>query len=780
VPNSVNSGSRQRSLGLRLLGLIVLAGALFALLTTGVQLYGEYRQDLATIDEQLDGLQHSVVDSLANSVWSFNETQIRLQLAGLLRTRDVQYVQVRVRGGPLLIAGQRTAKRSIERDYALRFPGPRPVELGTLTVSVSLDGVHRRLLERGAIILASESAKTLFIALLLLFVFNRWVTRHLTRMAHYTRTLRLDGSSQPLRLERRHRADADELDQVVAALNDMRAALGAELARRATVDSERARLFDALEGSRSLLQAIIDNTPVLIFVRSLESRYLLVNQRYRDAFCGGADVVGRTPEEVLPERAAAIQASDQLVLASGAPIEWEFASQPNEETGEGARIFLGQKFPLRDADGKLFAIGCIAADISERKRAEAELTRHRDHLEELVQARTSELTVAKERADVANRAKSAFLAGMSHELRTPLNGILGYAQILGRDTGLSDRQRKGISTIQHCGEHLLTLINDILDLSRVEAGRLELYPCAVELASFLRVIADAVRVKAEEKGLLFLFNATSDLPRAVQVDDRRLRQVLLNLLGNAVKFTARGEVRLRVQRLGHDEARAQLRFEVEDSGPGIDAQHLETIFLPFEQAGDAQMRIGGTGLGLAISRQLVRLMGDDVHVQSRVGEGSRFWFELWLPLVHGAAEAPAPAHAVVGYDGRRRHVLIVDDIAENRSLVVDLLRGLGFETHEAADGREGVAQAAALRPDLILMDNVMPVMGGQEATRRLRALPALSAVPIIAVSASASSADQRLSLDAGADAFVAKPIDVDVLLQHVGRLLHLSWVHAKA
>jgi signal transduction histidine kinase/ActR/RegA family two-component response regulator len=415
--------------------------------------------------------------------------------------------------------------------------------------------------------------------------------------------------------------------------------------------------------------------------------------------------------------------------------------------------------------------------IAERRHAEEELTRHRDHLEELVAARTAELTVAKERADVANRAKSAFLASMSHELRTPLNGVLGYAQILGRDKALSERQRKGVSVIQHCGEHLLTLINDILDLSRVEAGRLELYASAVELGPFLRVIGDAVRVKAEEKNLLFSFEADPDLPRAVQADERRLRQVLLNLLGNAVKFTEHGQVRLSVHCLGWQEQRVQLRFEVVDTGPGIAEDMQEAIFLPFEQAGDLQMRTSGTGLGLAISRQLVRLMGDDVHVQSRLGEGSRFWLDLWVPLARTAAEAPVQARTVVGYDGPRRRVLVVDDIAENRSLIVDLLRGLGFDTHEACDGRDGVARAAALRPDLILMDNVMPVMGGQEATRRLRALPEIGRVPIIAVSASATLADQHHSLSAGADAFVPKPVDIDILLQHIGKLLELSWVH---
>jgi PAS domain S-box-containing protein len=766
------SPPRQRRLSYRLLGIIALASAMLALLASAVQLYVDYRRERDAIDVLLDRLEQSTVHSLANSVWSFNETQIRLQLAGLLRTRDVQYVQVQPVGGQPIEAGRRSAAHSIERHYALRLPEGGPSQIGTLTVTVSLDAAQHRLIQRGAVILVTETAKMLLIALLLLFVFNRWVTRHLVRMADYARALRLDHMGEPLRLQRRADAARDELDLVAAALNEMSAALAKELQRRAAIDAERARLFDAYESNRRLLQGIVENTPALVFVRDLQSRYLLANQRYRDAFCGGEDVVGRAADDVLPARSAAIQESDQRVIDTEAPLEYEFESQDPD----APRTYLGQKFPLRDTEGRLFAIGCIATDITELKRAQAELTRHRDHLEDLVEGRTAQLTLAKERADVANRAKSTFLANMSHELRTPLNGILGYAQILARDAALSERQAKGLSVIRHSGEHLLTLINDILDLSRVEAGRLEMVLEPVELAPFLRVVCDAIRVKAEEKGLLFSFSAAPNLPRAVQADEKRLRQVLLNLLGNALKFTERGQVWLRVSRLSNAGDEAVLRFEVEDSGTGIPAEHLETIFMPFEQVGDLRSRIGGTGLGLAISRQFVRMMGADIGVQSLPGRGSIFWFEVSLPVAQAEPELPAGEQIIVGYEGERRRVLVVDDIAENRNTVVDLLGALGFEMHEAADGQEGLAQAAAVRPHLIVMDNVMPRMNGAEATRRLRQMGGIGAVPVIAVSASATSQDESNNLAAGANVFMSKPIDMELLLRHIGSLLGVRWV----
>jgi PAS domain S-box-containing protein len=770
----------RRRLGYRLLGVIALASALLALASTSAQLYADYRRDLDAIDAQLAQLQQSTVDSLANSVWSFNEPQIRLQLAGLLHTRDVQYVLVEPEGGAPIGAGQRSAARSIERRYELRH-GPGGPVLGGLTVSVGLDGLQRQLAERGLIILASETAKMLLIALLLLFVFNRWVTRHLESMADHARKLRLERLGDPLRLQRTSGTAPDELDEVVTALNEMSAALAQELQLRTAADAERRSAEEAVRRSEENYRGIVEGALEGIVRVSPEGRLLSANPAAARML--GYETPGQlieTVQDVQHQLYADPQAREallEMLMSKGAVQgrEIEFRRQD----GQTLWALISTRL-VRDDAGRPLYLETFASDVTARKRAEAELSRHREQLEELVRERTAELTVAKERAEVANQAKSTFLANMSHELRTPLNSILGFAQLLARDASLSERQAKRLAIIRNSGEHLLALINDILDLSRVESGRVELYPVPVELAPFLRVIADAMRVKADEKGLMFSFSVRSPLPHAVLVDDKRLRQVLLNLLGNAVKFTARGQVELCVNRLDGGAEAARLRFEVSDSGPGIAPEHMEAIFRPFEQVGDAASRFGGTGLGLAISRQLVRLMGDDIRVQSTVGRGSRFWFELTLPQLSLAwpEAAGSPGDAIVGYEGERRRVLIVDDIAENRTLLVELLGGLGFETHEAADGREGLDRAAALRPHLIVMDNVMPVMDGLEATRHLRRLAGFASVPVIAISASATSADGENCLAAGANAFMAKPVDADMLLQHIGSLLSLTWQRA--
>jgi len=387
------------------------------------------------------------------------------------------------------------------------------------------------------------------------------------------------------------------------------------------------------------------------------------------------------------------------------------------------------------------------------------------------------------------RQRSQFLAQMSHELRTPLNAIIGYTHLLGRDRAhLTERQAAGLATINQSGQHLLTLIDDILDLARVEAGKMSLHPAAVNLGGFLQILANIIRVKAEEKCLAFSYELAPGLPAAVTVDETRLRQVLLNLLGNAVKFTDSGTVSLRVLPApqadmpdGEDgQATARLRFEVADSGIGMTAQQLGRIFQPFEQVATAQRREGGTGLGLTISQELVRLMGGRIAVTSEPGKGSTFWFDITVPVATAAPVTVAPQETLVGYEGERKRLLVVDDVAPNRAMLLDLLQDAGFVVAAATNGLECLVLLDTFRPDLILMDVMMPVMDGNETTRQIRRMPGWDGIPIVAVTASASAEDEHTSRDAGANAFLAKPIDHDLLLRTVGKLLSLKWITEQA
>lgn len=424
----------------------------------------------------------------------------------------------------------------------------------------------------------------------------------------------------------------------------------------------------------------------------------------------------------------------------------------------------------------------LLAEIEQRKAVEEALRNSQEQLEQ-----------AKQAAESANQAKSEFLANMNHELRTPLNGILGYAQILRRDNNTTAEQQKGIAIIQQCGNHLLTLINDVLDLAKIEARKLELFPQDFHLQNFLVATAEICRIKAHQKGIAFTSEFAADLPLAVYADDKRLRQVLLNLLSNAVKFTETGSVTFRVERLkepatthtppmtAHKPAVAEtLRFVVQDTGVGIPSDRLTKIFQPFEQIGKQEHKAAGTGLGLAITAQILDMMGSQIQVESRFGEGSTFWFDLPLSLAQDTwheIEESVPDPQIIGFEGESRKILVVDDHVENRSVIGSMLEPLGFEIFEATDGCQGIEQAQRLNPDLIITDLVMPELDGIEMVRRVRQIPEFAHIPILASSASISLVNPQESIEAGCNSFIPKPIEFEELLKALENLLNLTWIY---
>ena len=383
------------------------------------------------------------------------------------------------------------------------------------------------------------------------------------------------------------------------------------------------------------------------------------------------------------------------------------------------------------------------------------------------------LQLAKEQAERANQAKSRFLTGMSHELRTPLNSILGYAQLLQNDGSIPAPRRQALGVIRQSGEHLLMLINDILDVARNEAGQIKLAHDKINFPEFLQQIVRMFRLQAEDKGIVFRYQALGTLPPMVRADEKRLRQILINLLSNAMKFTDHGEVVLMVTC-----KREITRFQIKDTGAGIRAQDLEHIFQPFQRGPESTGgRAEGIGLGLTISRMLTELMGGVLSVESTVGVGSTFQVKMPLPEVHTPQSAHRTRSRIAGYRGHRRTILVVDDQPDHRHWLVTALQPLGFQVSEAADGVECLRQVGAQTPDVVLIDLVMPEMDGFEATRRLRADQRTRGCVIVAVSANAFTEDREQCIAAGCNDFIPKPIDLDDLLAALKVQLGLEWMH---
>ncbi|MCF8387999.1 MAG: response regulator [Bacteroidales bacterium] len=619
---------------------------------------------------------------------------------------------------------------------------------GSILLNVSTE-VLRKQITYYILLMTGLMIAFIFIGYMLASKFQRYITEPVIKLSHFTNTISRTGNYNK-RIEKTGKCEISELYD---RFNEM-----LEQIQKREKEKEQAEL--QIRESNEKLNLILDNSPLGIFHYTENGNITTCNKGLEDLFgFTKKDIISKNLHQTI-EDGEMLKVFKRSLTGKRAVFRGEYTSSIT-----GRKLFVRTIYtPLFDSDGKLIGGIGIYEDISEQKRIE-------------------DLQVEKESAIKANKAKSIFLANMSHEIRTPLNAILGFLQLMKKDDRLTGDMLSNLETINSSGEHLLALINDILEMSKIEAGRVQVYQSTFNLKIFLRDIELMFRVRTQSKGLSLSFEINPEVPEFVITDEGKLRQILINLLGNAVKFTKKGGILTRVwsKKLPGNNY-YELVIEVEDTGAGIEEKELNKLFMHFEQTKSGRQSHSGTGLGLAISKEYIKMLKGDINVKSKSGEGSVFRF--FIQIKEGKEEdvkLPEADEMVIGI--RKGYptykVLVVDDKKPNRDLLSKMLTMVGFNIRSAGDGSEALKIFQEWKPDLIMMDMFMPVMDGFEAIRKIRKLPGGEKTVIFAVTASVFEEDRHEILDSGADEFIKKPFRENEVLNKIRDYLKIEYEYKK-
>jgi signal transduction histidine kinase/ActR/RegA family two-component response regulator len=618
----------------------------------------------------------------------------------------------------------------------------------------------------------------------------RWIAEPILSLNLAAKDIAKGERHKPVNISQIH-----EVGELALSFNQMAEQLQNSLA-------ELQSLNQALSQSERRLQDFLEALPVGVTVMNPDGSIAYVNATGECLFRKGI-VPNVTAQDLSQTYQVFRTGTDQLYptdeLAGIRALRGETVSIDDLEIRFDSVEIVPLKInsiPIYNSEGKIvYAINAYE-NISEIQEAKAVLTDYNRVLKQQVEARTTELVAAKEASEIANRAKSRFLANMSHELRTPLNAILGFTQLIGHHPKLPQECREQTEIIQRSGHHLLKLINDVLDMAKIESGHLSINETCFDLYGVLDDVKSMFYFKAQEKGLQLSVEYAPEVPRYLQTDEMKLRQVLINLLGNAIKFTQTGGVSLWVRREGENPDAGtvlenqgggisripgkMLAFEVRDTGPGIPSEDIPSLFDAFVQTKSRSNVPEGTGLGLPISRKFVQLMGGEIIVESEVGRGS--CFTVYLPVkevseIPEATPETVPRPVALVPNQPRYRIAIVDDQLDNRQLLIALLSPLGFELREATNGFEAIALWSEWHPDLMFMDMQMPVLDGYQATQQIKELSCDRATVIIAITASILASETARILSTGCDDWIRKPLDESTIFETIHNYIGVQFIY---
>lgn len=734
----------------------VLAVSLVAVAAMYLTVSHSTKKDL---EQKADEISAYLVGALESPLWALSEKEIEMTANAVYQDESVARLVVRDDRGVVVFSKEKKGqgKLTTRSRNILHKQGRRETRVGEVEVSLTRTKYNRakqRLLVYSILIILLILVAVVAVSNYLIRTTLRRPLDTLSKIAERYASGIYESEGHPLPY-REFQPFGEVLAQMATRIHEqMRAALDAEARYR----------------------GIFENATEGIFQTTIDGRYLIANPAMarilgydspNELISGMRDIPHQLyvqPED-RERLLAALYAQERIN-----EYEVRFRRRDQQEIW----ALLNARLVRDDSGSPLFIEG-VLNDITARKCAQEELKKAYRYLEQKVEERTAELRSAKEAAEAANRAKSTFLSNMNHELRTPLSAILGYSELLKRDRALQPKQIEYLNIIGRSGDHLLELINSVLELSKIEAGRVSVDAVIFDLPLLLADLHAMFRIKAEAKNLCFVAPGTDGLPRHLVADENKLRQILINMLGNAIKFTESGAVSLRAGIDGQPGNGTRLVVEVADTGPGIAPEELESVFGVFQQTASGRRSKGGSGLGMAISRDYARLMGGDLTVSSNPEQGSVFRLELPVEeagVLDSKAGGHQPRVTTIKEGQAIPRVLVVEDSEANRLLLLGLLQQAGFHARGAVNGLEAVEMFREFHPDFIWMDIRMPVMDGVEATRRIRSAEGGEAVTIVALTASCLADERKRVLASGFDELVFKPYrtqDIfDVMSRHLG------------